>query len=137
MSSPELTGRFVIQRHAARTLHFDFRLERDGVFKSWAIPKGIPQKIGVRHLAIEVDDHPLEFGEFEGEIAKGEYGAGTIEIWDKGQYEVLEWIDDRIAFTLHGTRVRGTYNLIRFRHKGPHEWLIFLRRATAQSESRP
>jgi len=120
--------RFVVQRHQARSLHFDFRLEKDGVFKSWAVPKGIPESVGPRHLAIQVPDHALEFGGFEGVIPKGEYGAGSIELWDHGTYELHEWRDDQIIFTLAGDRLKGTYNLIRFRHGGDREWLIFKRR---------
>jgi bifunctional non-homologous end joining protein LigD len=124
--------RFVVQKHRARTLHFDFRLERDGVFKSWAVPKGIPEGIGPRRLAVQVPDHPLEYGSFEGTIPAGEYGAGTVEIWDEGTYETLEWTDDAIGFVLHGNRLHGTYSLIRFARKGPRDWLIFRRREGAR-----
>ena len=121
--------KFVVQKHRARTLHYDFRLERDGVFKSWAVPKGVPEATGVRHLAVQVPDHALEYGDFEGEIPAGEYGAGTVEIWDRGTYELHEWTGGTIAFTLHGQRLEGSYSLIRFKRKGERDWLLLKRRA--------
>jgi bifunctional non-homologous end joining protein LigD len=117
--------RFVVQRHQARTLHYDFRLERDGVFKSWAVPKGVPEQPGVRRLALQVEDHSLSFGEFEGEIPEGQYGAGTVEIWDRGNYTVYEWTGETIAIGLEGHRLAGRYRMIRFRRKGAREWLIW------------
>jgi len=125
-------ARFVVQKHRARTLHYDFRLERDGVFKSWAVPKGVPEDVGPRHLAIQVPDHPLEYGSFEGTIPKGEYGAGTVEIWDEGTYELLEWSDEAIGFILHGQRLEGTYALVRFERTGPRNWLVFRRTDAAR-----
>ncbi len=116
---------FVVQKHHARTLHYDFRLEKDGLLKSWAIPKGVPLEKGVKRLAIEVEDHSLEFGDFEGEIPNGEYGAGTIEIWDRGVYKTEKWLPDRIIFTLNGFRLKGRYCLTRFRSKENRNWLIF------------
>jgi bifunctional non-homologous end joining protein LigD len=102
--SPDSNGRFVVQKHHARTLHYDFRLEREGVFKSWAVPKGVPETIGTRRLAVQVPDHALEFGSFEGTIPEGEYGAETVEIWDEGTFDLLEWTADAIGFVLHGRR---------------------------------
>ncbi|MGE4182334.1 MAG: DNA polymerase ligase N-terminal domain-containing protein [Limisphaerales bacterium] len=120
-------GRFVIQEHHARTHHFDYRLERDGVFKSWAVPKNLPVDPGVRRLAVEVEDHPLEYGEFEGEIPAGEYGAGQVKIWDRGMYEAYEWGPNRISFTLAGDRLSGRFELVRFAKRGDRAWLIFQR----------
>ena len=106
----ELT--FVVQRHDARRLHYDFRLERDGVLASWAVPKGVPLEPGRQHLAVHVEDHPLEYGSFEGEIPKGEYGAGTVEIWDRGTYELLEEKKNGgLTVRLHGERLEGIWTL--------------------------
>jgi bifunctional non-homologous end joining protein LigD len=99
-----MRGRFIVQEHHARTLHYDFRLEKDGAFKSWAVPKGIPKAAGVRRLAVQVPDHLLEWGLFEGTIPEGQYGAGTVAIWDEGAYELLEWTDEAIAFVRHGRK---------------------------------
>ena len=99
--------RFVVQRHAARSLHYDFRLERDGVLLSWAVPKGVPMALGERHLAVHVEDHPLDYGDFEGEIPAGQYGAGTVEIWDRGTYELVEEKKDGgLTVRLHGEPAR-------------------------------
>ena len=84
--------------------------------------------MGVRRLAVQVPDHPLEWGSFEGTIPEGEYGAGTVEIWDEGTYDLLEWTDEAIEFILHGRRLQGTYSLVRFLRKGPRDWLLFRRR---------
>jgi bifunctional non-homologous end joining protein LigD len=114
----------VIHEHHARNLHYDFRLEKQGSLKSWAVPKGLPEQIGVRRLAIQVQDHDLSFASFEGVIPEGEYGAGEIRIWDQGTYEEREWTENRIAVVLQGSRIRGLYLLIRLRRKGKREWLI-------------
>jgi DNA ligase D-like protein (predicted 3'-phosphoesterase) len=124
-------ARFVIQEHYARTHHFDFRLEKDGVLKSWAVPKGIPERPGLKRLAVQVEDHDLEFGQFAGAIPQGEYGAGLVKVWDHGTYELEEWTNDRIAFLLHGSRVTGSYHLIRFKHAGPRDWLLIKRKDRA------
>jgi bifunctional non-homologous end joining protein LigD len=117
--------RFVVQEHHARRLHWDFRLERDGVLVSWAVPKGIPDDPETNHLAVHVEDHPLEYGSFEGEIPKGEYGAGRVEIFDQGTYETHKWRMDEpkpeVMVTLHGERLRGRYVL--FRTRGEN-WMI-------------
>lgn len=119
--------KFVVQEHNARTHHFDFRLEKDGVFKSWAVPKGLPEKTGLKRLAFQVDDHDLTFGDFEGPIPEGQYGAGEVRIWDKGTYDLDEWTDQTISITLKGTHVSGQFNMIRFKRGKPNEWLIIKR----------
>jgi bifunctional non-homologous end joining protein LigD len=111
----------VIQEHHARSLHWDFRLERDGVLVSWAIPKGLPMDRGVNRLAVHVEDHPLEYGSFAGRIPDHEYGAGIVKIWDSGTYECSRWSDDEVKVWLHGTRVQGRYGL--FRTDGDN-WMI-------------
>ena len=117
--------RFVIQEHHARSHHFDFRLERDGVLKSWAVPKGIPDEPGVKRLAVEVEDHSMEFGSFEGKIPSGQYGAGEIKIWDDGKCEYHEWGMDRIVVSLSGNRVVGKFALVRFKQPERQKWLLF------------
>jgi bifunctional non-homologous end joining protein LigD len=115
---------YVVQEHHARRLHYDLRLEKDGVLKSWAIPKGLPEVLGDKRLAIQVEDHPLEYRTFEGEIPKGEYGAGIVKIWDKGSYEPFIWNDDMIEIVLKGNRIKGRYVLTRFKKAGKNQWLI-------------
>jgi len=116
---------FVIQEHHARRLHFDLRLEREGVLKSWAVPKGMPVVPGEKHLAVGVEDHPLDYGHFEGSIPEGQYGAGTVSIWDNGTYDTKHWDPDKIEITLHGHRLTGLYVLVRFKRAGKNEWLLF------------
>ncbi len=117
---------FVVQRHDARRLHYDFRLERDGVLASWAVPKGVPLEPGVRALAVHVEDHPLDYGSFEGEIPKGEYGAGSVEIWDSGTYDLVEEKrDGGLTVRLHGKRLNGTWTLIPAHLDGKEQnWLL-------------
>ena len=98
---------FVIQEHHARRLHYDLRLEHDGVLVSWAVPKGVPVDPGRNHLAVQTEDHPLEYGGFEGTIPAGEYGAGTMRIWDSGSYELEKWRDDEVIVTLTGSAAGG------------------------------
>lgn len=118
--------RFVVQRHAARRLHYDLRLERDGVLASWAVPKGIPLRRGERRLAVRVEDHPLEYADFEGVIPAAEYGAGTVEIWDRGTYELLEEKrDGGLTVRLHGERLEGTWALLSAGLDGEEQnWLL-------------
>ena len=120
-ASGEQRGSFVIQEHHARSLHWDFRLEKDGVLVSWAVPKGLPPERGVNHLAVHVEDHPMEYGSFSGTIPDHEYGAGTVTIWDKGSYESSEWTDESVKVTLHGSRVEGRYGLF---HTDGDNWMI-------------
>jgi bifunctional non-homologous end joining protein LigD len=116
---------FVVQEHHASTLHYDFRLEKNGVLKSWAVPKGVPVTKGVKHLAVAVDDHELAYAGFEGDIPEGEYGAGKVMIWDSGSYEEESWGSDKIVFQLEGKKVQGRFCLIRFKKAGERQWLIF------------
>jgi DNA ligase D-like protein (predicted ligase)/DNA ligase D-like protein (predicted 3'-phosphoesterase) len=126
MGAPDMSGNtFVIQEHHSHKLHFDLRLERDGVLRSWAVPKGIPEVTGEKHLAVAVEDHPLEYRTFEGDIPKGEYGAGTVSIWDSGTYDTKHWDEEKIEVTLHGKRLRGTYVLVKFKRAGKNDWLLF------------
>ena len=117
---------FVVQEHHASHLHYDFRLSMDGVLKSWAIPKGVPEEKAVKHLAVETEDHPLEYADFEGNIPKGEYGGGQVIIWDQGDYFLEHRDQDKIVFELRGTRLNGRYSIVRFRGKesSPKNWLI-------------
>jgi len=126
---------FVVQRHDARRLHYDFRLERDGALASWAVPKGVPLEAGQQHLAVHVEDHPLEYASFEGEIPKGNYGAGTVEIWDSGTYELVdEKRDGGLTVRLHGNRLDGTWALVPANLDGdPKNWLIIRKREDGTS----
>jgi bifunctional non-homologous end joining protein LigD len=117
---------FVVQRHDARRLHYDFRLERDGALASWAVPKGIPLEPGQRHLAVHVEDHPLDYAAFEGEIPAGQYGAGTVEIWDRGTYELVdEKPDGGLTVRLAGERLQGLWTLVPAKLDGDEKnWLL-------------
>jgi bifunctional non-homologous end joining protein LigD len=127
-------GSFVIQEHHARRLHWDFRLERDGVLVSWALPRGVPSDPAVNHLAVHTEDHPLEYGSFEGQIPRGEYGAGAVTIWDHGRYETLKWAPGEAKVVLHGQRVTGGYVL--FQTKG-NQWMIHRERLALPATMRP
>jgi len=141
--SPSHTGRFFIQRHNATRLHYDFRLEIDGTLKSWAIPKGPSLDPAVKHLAAMVEDHPLDYGDFEGNIPKGEYGGGSVMLWDRGTFELITDHDggstaaEQIArgdlkFRLHGKKLGGTWALVRMKNRGKgNEWLIIKKKDEA------
>ncbi len=112
---------FVIQEHHARALHWDFRLERDGVLVSWALPKGLPMDPATNHLAVHVEDHPFDYGKFEGTIPKGQYGAGRVTIWDHGTYDTEKWRTNEVMVVLHGKRASGRYVLFPIDEKN---WMI-------------
>lgn len=118
-------SRFVVQKHQARNLHYDFRLEHEGVLKSWAVPKGAPEQAGVKRLAIAVEDHPVDYINFSGVIPEGEYGAGTVEIWDKGKWQALDGSLERgsMKFNLAGKKLKGEYVLVKLKDK--KNWLIY------------
>ncbi|MET4047080.1 ATP-dependent DNA ligase [Rhodococcus sp. 1163] len=119
---------FVIQEHHARRLHYDFRLEHDGVLVSWAVPKNIPEDPEKNRLAVRTEDHPLEYASFEGSIPKGEYGGGEVSIWDSGTYELEKWRENEVIVVLHGDKAKGRYALIRT--KGD-QWLMHLMKDAA------
>jgi len=119
-----LTGKFVVQEHHARRLHWDLRLELDEVLKSWAVPKKPPVKPGIRRLAVLVKDHPLDYISFEGTIPEGEYGAGIVKIWDSGKFTVENRKPDKLVFVLNGDKMKGRYTLVQF-SKIKENWLLF------------
>jgi len=115
---------YVIQRHSATHLHHDLRLEMDGVLKSWAIPKDPLLTLeGKKILAVSVDDHPLSYSTFEGVIPEGQYGAGTVKIWDKGTFELIEKTEKGYVIKINGRKLKGTFVLFKF--KPPNNWLFF------------
>ena len=121
---------FVIQKHKATHLHYDFRLEKGGVLKSWAVPKVPPMEENIKRLAIQVEDHKLGYETFEGQIPKGGYGAGKVEIWDKGYYVPLKFEPKEIIVELKGKKLKGTYCLIKLKPNLSQDknWLIFKKR---------
>ncbi|MBU7016853.1 MAG: 3'-phosphoesterase [Theionarchaea archaeon] len=122
---------YVIQKHDASHLHYDLRLEKDNVLKSWAVPKEPPLTLGIRRLAVQTEDHPLEYASFEGKIPDGEYGAGTVEIWDKGSYTIEKWEEKEIIVDIHGEKLQGLYCLIKF--KDDKNWLFFKKKSLQHS----
>lgn len=141
--APELSGRggiFVVQKHASRQLHYDFRLEMDGVLKSWAVPKGPSLDPSAKRLAVQVDDHAIEYAEFEGTIPREEFGGGTVMVWDRGFWEPIGdraegFSNGSMKFTLHGEKLRGTWALVRMKDRPGREqwkdnWLLIKERDT-------
>ena len=133
---------FVIQKHAARNLHYDFRLEMEGVLRSWAIPKGPPLERGQARLAMHVEDHPMEYARFEGTIPKGQYGGGTVMVWDIGSYQVRDgdpvaaYRAGKLALTLKGKKLTGDWALVRAgrqEENGKQRWLLI----KSHSEAKP
>jgi bifunctional non-homologous end joining protein LigD len=132
------TLHFVIQKHEASHLHYDFRLELDGVMKSWAVPKGPSLDPSVRRLAMEVEDHPISYNTFEGTIPQGEYGGGTVMLWDRGTYEAADgggaeslrrgYEKGDLEFVLHGKRLQGGWVLVRMQRPGRPQWLLIKHR---------
>ena len=104
--------------------HFDLRLERDGVLKSWAVPKGLPDRAGTRRLAVRTEDHPLQYSGFEGVIPEGQYGAGVVKIWDKGYYKPIHWGEDKVEFLIQGEKLGGRFVLVRLRKAERNSWLL-------------
>jgi bifunctional non-homologous end joining protein LigD len=135
------SGRFFIQRHDASHLHYDFRLEIDGVLKSWAVPKGPSLDPSLKHMAAMVEDHPLNYGDFEGNIPKGEYGGGSVMLWDRGRFEVIGEEDalaqlarGDLKFRLHGEKLKGTWAIVHMKPKGKakdNAWLLIKKKDEA------
>jgi bifunctional non-homologous end joining protein LigD len=138
--------RFVIQKHAASHLHYDFRLELDGVMKSWAVPKGPSLDTSVRRLAMEVEDHPISYNSFEGTIPEGEYGGGTVMLWDRGTYEARDgggaaslrdgYERGDLEIVLHGERLNGEWVLVRMQRPGRPQWLLIKHRDGTEDADR-
>src|SRR5437016_7198731 len=125
-------SRFVIQKHDARRLHYDFRLQMEGMLKSWALPKGLPWQKGEKHLAVEVEDHPIDYEAFEGVIPEGQYGGGTVMVWDRGAYYVFgeqpskSLREGKLHLVLAGEKAQGEWTLVRIRGRDGEKntWLI-------------
>ncbi len=124
-------SRFVVQEHHATRLHYDFRMETDGVLKSWAVPKGPSMNPKDKRLAVMTEDHPVKYLNFEGTIPKGNYGAGEMYVWDTGTYELEEETSyekaleaGKVKFTLHGEKLKGTFQLVKLKNSEKNEWLL-------------
>ena len=126
---PHAGNIFVVHKHEATHLHYDLRLEMGGVLRSWAIPKEPPVKEGTKRLAIQTEDHPIEYADFEGTIPEGMYGAGTVRIWDKGEFILESEKENELLFELGGRKLTGRYALIKTRFRGKDSWLFFKRKS--------
>ena len=126
---------FVVQKHDASHLHYDFRLEMDGVLRSWAIPKEPSNDPKDKRLAIAVEDHDLGYAKFKGTIEEG-YGKGTVEIWDKGTYDMINRKDYKMVFELHGKKLKGSYVLLKFKKAGEKNWLFFKKKEDEDAKSK-
>jgi bifunctional non-homologous end joining protein LigD len=115
---------FVVHQHQAQNLHWDFRLEHDGVLASWAVPKGPPETFGDKKLAIQVEDHPFSYKDFSGDIPEGQYGAGHVDIWDKGTYEEIKWDNKVVEVILSGQKLKGRYSLVKTKGYQRNSWLL-------------
>ena len=116
---------FVVHHHFATREHYDLRIQRNGVLKSWAVPKQPPLKPGIKRLAVQVPDHKSSYANFKGTIPKGQYGAGKVEIWDKGTIKVMEWNPKKIMVEFKGKKLKGNYALVPFKSTGKKNWLLF------------
>jgi bifunctional non-homologous end joining protein LigD len=123
LSAPKALA-FVVQEHHASQLHWDFRLEHEGVLASWAVPKGVPAEIGEKRLAVQVEDHPLEYGQFEGDIPEDQYGGGHVDIWDEGTFEVIKWDDKVVEVNISGAKMQGRYTLVKTKGYGKNSWIL-------------
>jgi len=130
-----MNPRFVVHEHDASQLHYDFRLEMEGVLRSWAIPKGPSMNPSERRLAVLVEDHPLEYFDFEGIIPQGRYGAGAVVIWDSGTYVLLDQKEDKISFFLKGRKLKGNFTLARLKGKGKENQWLFIKQKDEYARS--
>ncbi|MEJ5377653.1 MAG: DNA polymerase ligase N-terminal domain-containing protein [bacterium] len=124
-----MSGIFVVHEHHASRLHYDFRLEMDGVLRSWAMPKGPSMDPSQKRLAVQVEDHPLEYADFEGIIPQGQYGAGPVLIWDRGSYQLEQMAEGKISVILEGEKLKGGFTLMKMKGRGgDNQWLLVKRK---------